>query len=155
MQDIADVHVLPYDPGLNTVKTILDGIKSFQENDILSKCEITADLTDTNDISVVFKPIKLQFLENCKEAASHTHETINSQHHVDELASNFMAVAALVASEDLTSSDARARVRRYNHHDHEQFYTNSSAVYIRDVHSATIITRILPWCMAYFLSNWC
>lgn len=155
VQDITDIQVLPYDPDLNTVKPILDEVEQYQQHGILTKCEITADLTDTNDISIVFTPVKPRLLEECEKAARRTHKWINSQHEGHTMTLNLMAVAALIGPENFISSDANERVRRSTHHHHEQVYTNSSAIYMHEgQHSTMVLTRVLPWCLAYFFSYW-
>ena len=99
-----------------------------------SNCQLTADLLDTNDISVVYTPIKSADQMTCAEVANKTVEFINSPNKNDmEPFEALLAAAVKVetmepgfVSEEFVTP--KKRQKRVQHHEHEPLIERSSQV---------------------------
>ena len=110
------------DPIFLELKNLSDRFGGFD------KCQLTADLVDTHDISVVFKPIKTQYLDACKQVAEIIVAFINSPAKSELEPTKAMLAVAILKDRSRTFLPraeylmAKRRKKRSEHHEHEPFY---------------------------------
>ena len=119
---------------LNRVDAIFTDLKNlFDQKGGVGMCQLTIDLADTNDISVVYEPITSQNADTCKQVASRAVEFINSPAKSDtEPAKALLAVAVIKDRAEGTglpraeSLIAKRLMKRSSHHDHNEPFFNKS-----------------------------
>lgn len=110
------------DPIFLELKNLSDRFGGFD------KCQLTADLVDTHDISVMFKPIKTQDLDACKQVAEIIVAFINSPAKSELEPTKAMLAVAVLKDRSRTFLPkaeymmAKRRKKRSEHHEHEPFY---------------------------------
>ena len=121
---------------LNRVDAIFTDLKNlFDQFGGHGKCQLTIDLVDTHDISVVYEPITSQDEDTCKQVATKSVEFINSPAKSDlEPAKALLAVAVIKDQAEGTglpraeSVMAKRVMKRGEHHEHEPFYNKSNRI---------------------------
>lgn len=116
----------------NTLKTLSNQFESYD------KCHLTADLVDTNDISVVYEPIKIKDEVACAQVAEKTVARINSPAKDDVDPGLALLAAAVVVNhtdptfvpraESMISMAKKRRKKRSEHHEHEPFYNKNERI---------------------------
>ena len=121
----------------------------------LEKCQLTTDLVDTNDISVVYKPIKTEDADACEQVAVKTVEFINSPAKNDVEPGQAIFAAAVVVEqsevtfapivEPVTSVMVKRRKKRTEHHEHEPFYNQNERICPRTTLLLFLVILGLYW----------
>lgn len=125
---------------LNRLDFILVELKSLSDQFVgLGKCQLTIDLVDTHDVSVVYKPIRSQDDDACTRVAVKTVEFINSPDKSDqEPAKALLAVAVIKERENriglprAESLMTKWRMKRGGHHEHEPFYNKNDRIRLQN-----------------------
>lgn len=101
----------------------------------LDKCQLTANLMDTNDVSVVYKSMKPEDEDACDEVAQKTVEFINSPAKNDAEPSEAVLAAAVVVQHSemtfvpkVTPVMSKRRKKRSKHHEHEPFFNQNERI---------------------------
>lgn len=116
----------------NTLKSLLN---LFPDG---NRCQLTTDLVDTNDISVVFSSIKPEDLDICEQVARKTVDFINSPSKNDLDPGQALLAAAVVVEqseenfvlmiESVASVMVKRRMRRASHHEHEPMFSHNTRI---------------------------
>ena len=133
----------------NTLKTLLYTFVG------INTCELTTDLLDTNDITVVYAPIKSDDVDACEQAARKTVDYINSPAKNDLEPGEAVLAAAVVMeisevtfvprNESVTSVIAKRRKKRTTHHEHEPFENQSERVFPQTIFLLFLMFSGLYW----------
>jgi len=121
---------------LNRVDVIFADLTNlFDQVRLVGMCQLTIDLVDTHDISVVYKPITSLDEDKCKKMATEAVEFINSPVKSDvEPVKALLAVAVIKDSAEgiglprAESLKAKRLMKRNVHHEHEPFFDNSHQI---------------------------
>ena len=115
-----------------TLKSLLNDFGGFET------CELTTNLLDTNDISVVYKPIRRDDEKTCEDVARKTVEYINSPTKNDVDPGQAVLAAAIFVdysdtiigprAESFTSQVKKRRKKRHSHHSHESLFDNNARI---------------------------
>lgn len=139
---------------LNRVDAIFTKLKSLLgQTGGDYRCKLTIDLADTDDISVVYKPIIPQDEDACKKAATSVVELINSPAKRDtEPAIALLAVAVMKDRAGGTglpgdeSVIAKQRMKRSGHHDHDEpFFNKGHRIRLHHNLLLFLVARSLYW----------
>lgn len=138
---------------LNRVDAIFTDLKSlFDQFGGLGKCQLTIDLVDTHDISVVYEPITSQDEDTCKQVATKSVEFINSPAKSDlEPAKALLAVAVIKDRAEGTglpraeSVMAKRVMKRNEHHEHEPFFNKSNRIRLHNNLLLFLVVLSLYW----------
>ena len=124
---------------LNRLSFIYSTLKSLL-NDFggIGTCELTTDLLDTNDISVVYKPIRREDEKTCEDTARKTVEYINSPTKNDADPGQAVLAAAIFVdysekimgprAASFTSLVKKRRKKRHMHHHHHNLFGNNARI---------------------------
>lgn len=117
------------------------------------RCKLTIDLADTDDISVVYKPIIPQDEDACKMAATFAVEFINSPAKRD--ADPAIALLAVAVMKDRAGGTglpraesviAKQRKKRSGHHDHDEpFFNKGHRIRLHHNLLLFLVARGLYW----------
>ena len=140
---------------LNRVDAIFTDLKNlFDQAGHVGMCQLTIDLVDTHDISVVFKPITSLDVDTCQQLAKKVVAFINSPAKSDvEPAKALLAVAVIKDSAEgiglprAESMKAKRLMKRDKHHEHEPFFNKSHRI---RVHHNLLLLVILS---LYWFTN--
>ena len=141
---------------LNRLSLIYDSLQTLSDQfGGLGKCQLTANLVDTNDISVVYKPIKTENEEVCEQMARKTVDLINSRDKDDlDPGLAILAVAVVVdrsemtfvpGAEVLTSVVGKSRKKRGVHHEHEPFFNYNERICPQTTFVLLLTALVLYW----------
>lgn len=141
---------------LNRLSLIYDSLQTLSNQfGGLGKCQLTADLVDTNDISVAYKPIKTEDKEMCEQMARKTVDLINSRDKDDvDPGLAILAVAVVVDRpeitfaprvEVLTSLVGKSRKKRGVHHEHEPYFNYNERIYPQTTFVLFLAALVLYW----------
>lgn len=134
---------------LNRVDAIFTDLKNlFDQTSHADMCQLTIDLVDTHDISVVYEPITSQDEDTCKQVATKAVEFINSPAKSDvEPAKALLAVAVIkdraegIGLPRAESLKVKRLMKRDGHHDHEPFFNKSHRIRLH--HNLLLFLAIL------------
>ena len=150
----------PYD-NLNRLDLIHNTLKSLFPNG--NRCQLTTDLVDTNDISVVFSSIKPEDLDTCEQVARKTVDLINSPSKNDLDPGQALLAAAVVVEqseenfvltiESFASVMVTQRKRRASHHEHEPMFSQNTRICPQNIIFLFLVTVGLHW-TTNLADNW-
>ena len=123
---------------LNRVDAIFTDLKAlFDQTGGVGMCQLTIDLVDTHDISLVYEPITSINEDTCKQVATRAVEFINSPAKSDvEPAKALLAIAVMKDRAEGTglpraeSVMGKRLVKRGTHHEHEPFFNKSHRIHL-------------------------
>ncbi|KAL9959549.1 hypothetical protein ACROYT_G032880 [Oculina patagonica] len=105
----------------------------------LEKCQLTVDLVDTHDVSVVYKPITFQDKDACEQVVAKTVAFINSPAKSDLEPAKALLAAAVIKERGQRIGLPRAmsiitkrRMKRDQHHEHEPYYNKSDRIRLQN-----------------------
>lgn len=144
---------------LNRVDAIFTDLKNlFDEAGGLGMCQLTIDLVDTHDISVVYEPIISLDEDTCKQVATRAVEFINSPAKSDvEPAEALLAVAVIKDRAEGTglpraeSLMGKRVMKRTVHHKHEPFFDTSHRIRVHHNLLLFLVILSLYWFTNQFL----
>lgn len=115
-------------------------------------CQLTTDLVDTHDISVMYKPITSQGDDACRQAALKTVAFINSPAKSDLEPAKALLAAAVINNRPEATGLPRAlpvmvkrRKKRGEHHEHEPFDNKSDRTRLQTNLLLSLVVLSLYW----------
>lgn len=139
---------------LNRLDVIFTELKNLSDQfGGLRRCQLTIDLVDTHDVSVVYKPITYQDGDACQQVAVKTVAFINSPAKSDLEPARALLAAAVIKESPVRIGLPRAeslitkrRMKRGKHHEHEPFYNKSDRIRLQ---SNLMLLAALMFALAY------
>ena len=141
---------------LNRVDAIFTDLKHlFDQTGGVGKCQLTIDLVDTHDISLVYEPIISLDEDTCKQVATRAVEFINSPAKSDVEPAKALLAVAVIKDRPVATGLPRAEslmgkrvMKRTTHHEHEPFFNESHRIRLH--HNFLLFLAILS---LYWFTN--